>query len=239
MKAASIALLGLALAAVPAAAQHKNLSGHWVIKSGDTTTGAPGGRAVPGMVVRGPGPMNPDSAHADSAGADSTRDSLPNMGPPATMGEGGERGEMGEGGERGEGRQAPRRRNVGPKPKQRRQLGVLFGMAEPVKSFDLAQNDTAVTITNNDGFSYTIHPDGHTRDITMGTAPDTLHLQVKADWKDGHLVIEWKPDGGGKMTETYALADSGIWLRLETTIEYKGVLFQPVWRMRMYHKSAS
>jgi len=115
----------------------------------------------------------------------------------------------------------------------RRQLNRLFGMAGEVPAFEINVVDTAVTITNQDGFSYVLVPDGQGRDFQLD---DSTHLEVKAQWKRGDLVVEWKPDGGGKMTETYSLADSGVFLRLEVTIEHDR-LSQKIWRTRMYRRA--
>ena len=112
-------------------------------------------------------------------------------------------------------------------------MSRLLGMAQPVPSFTLAQSDTAVVVTNEDGFSYTLHPDGRWRPMVTGA--DTL--RVRARWRDGVLVAEYEPKGGGKLTERYHLADSRMFLRLEVTVEHKA-LMQPVWRPRIYRKVA-
>jgi hypothetical protein len=202
----------LVAAALPAHAQRPpNLTGRWVMRA----------ESLP---PRGADSVAPP---ADSARADSLRsDSMP---PPP-----GRRGEVGE---RGEGRErsgGPIPRGRGPTPEERLQIGRLLGMAEVVPAFTLAQSDSAIVVTNEDGFSYTLYPDGRWHPLM--TAADTL--RVRARWQDGVLVAEYEPKGGGKLTERYQLADSRAFLRLEVTVEHKG-LMRPVWRPRIYRKEDS
>jgi hypothetical protein len=198
-------------AALPAQAQRPpNLSGHWVMRA----------ESLPPRVTDSVAPPA-DTVRADSLLADSLRiDSMPPE----------RRGEMGE---QGEGRQrspaGPRSR--GPSAKDRAQIGRLLGMAQAVPAFTLDQSDTAIVVTNDDGFSYTLVPDGHWHPLT--TPADTL--RVRARWRDGVLVAEYEPKGGGKLTERYQLADSRAFLRLEVTVEHKG-LMRPVWHPRIYRK---
>jgi hypothetical protein len=201
----------VAAAAMPLLAQRPpNLSGRWVLRADSL----PPHRAD--SVVRAP----------DSTRVDSVRtDSMPPQ-PPERRGEVGERG---EGTGRPPGGMPPRAR--GPSPEERLQIGRLLGMAQPVPSFTLDQNDTAVVVTNEDGFSYTLHLDGRWHPLVTGA--DTL--RVRARWRDRALVAEYEPKGGGKLTEQYHLADSRTYLRLEVTVEHKG-LMRPVWQPRIYRK---
>jgi hypothetical protein len=206
----------VAAAALPAHAQRPpDLSGHWVMRA----------ESLPPQVTDTAAARR-DSLRADSLRADSLRsDSLrPRR---DRQGEAGERGE----GARGPGGAPPGR--LGPNPAERQQISRLLGMAQPVPSFTLEQSDTAIVVTNEDGFSYTLHPDGRKRQLVTGQ--DTL--TVRARWKDGALLAEYEPKGGGKLTEHYFLADSRQFLRLEVTVEHKA-LMRPVWQPRIYRKVA-
>ncbi len=108
----------------------------------------------------------------------------------------------------------------------------MMGMAEVVPAFEIEQTDSTITVINESGFSYTVYPDGRETELRLG---DDLTIEVKARWKEGHLVVEYKPEGGGKLTETYALADSGLFLRLEVAVEHSR-LPRRVWQSRMYRK---
>lgn len=136
----------------------------------------------------------------------------------------------------GDARQPGRRdrRGRGISERDQRQLNLLAGMSGEVRAFELVQDDSTIVITNESGFTYTLFPDGSERDFPLS---DTIMIEVKTSWKDDDLVVEWKPDGGGKMTEVYSLADSRLYLRLEVTIEH-GRLPQPIWRSRMYRLAA-
>jgi hypothetical protein len=129
-----------------------------------------------------------------------------------------------------EGGRSMRRRRLS--EKDQRQVQLLLGMAQPVPAFTIAQTDSTLTITNEDGFSYTVYLDGRKTAIPLD---DSVSVQARARWRDGALEIEYRPDGGGKMTETYQLADSRVYLRLEITVDY-GRLPRPIWRPRMYRR---
>lgn len=202
----------LALAVAPAARAQRppNLSGRWVLRT----------ESLPQRTAD-------STLAADTARVDSLRtDSMPPV-PPERVGEMGERGEGAE--RRGE---MPRNRRLGPSPEDRLQIGRLLGMAQPVPSFTIQQSDTGIVITNDDGFSYTLHPDGRKHQLVTGQ--DTL--SVKARWKDGTLIAEYEPRGGGKLTEHYVLADSRQFMRLEVTVEHKGMM-RPMWQPRIYRKA--
>jgi hypothetical protein len=124
------------------------------------------------------------------------------------------------------------RRRFGPSPKEQRQIELLLGMAQPVRAFTLVQTDSTLTVTNDDGFSYTVFLDGRK---TVMPLTDSVSVEAKAKWDDGALVIEYKPTGGGQLTEKYYLADSRRYLRLEVAVEVKA-MFRPFWRARMYRR---
>jgi hypothetical protein len=206
---AMFTMLVLAVAPEASAQRPPNLNGRWVLRP----------ESVPQRTAD-------STAPADTAKRDSLRiDSMPPM-PPERAGEMGERGETGE--RRGE---TPRNRRFGPSPEERLQISRLLAMAQPVSAFTIQQSDTGIVITNDDGFSYTLHPDG--RKYQLVTGQDTL--AVKAKWDDGSLIAEYEPKSGGKLTEHYFLADSRQFMRLEVTVEHKG-LMRPMWQPRIYRK---
>lgn len=127
----------------------------------------------------------------------------------------------------------PRRsRPVGPSPRERNQIGMLLGMAQPVRSFTMAQSDTTLTVTNDDGFSYTVWLDGRKTSLSLS---DSVSVEIQAKWEDGALVITYQPTGGGRVTETYNLADSRRYLRLEVEVQHKA-MFRRYWQTRMYRR---
>ncbi|HET7038705.1 MAG TPA: hypothetical protein VFH97_02395 [Gemmatimonadales bacterium] len=130
----------------------------------------------------------------------------------------------------------PRRsRPVGPSPRERSQIGLLLGMAQPVRAFAIAQSDTAITITNEDGFSYTVRLDGRKTTIPLS---DSVSVEMQGKWDDGALILTYQPTGGGKVTESYHLADSRRYLRLEVEVTHKA-MFRRYWQTRMYRRSDS
>jgi hypothetical protein len=131
--------------------------------------------------------------------------------------------------------QPPRGRPRGPNPRERNQIGVLLGMAQPVRSFTVAQSDTTLTITNDDGFSYTVRLDGRKTTIPLS---DSISVETQAKWDDRALVITYEPTGGGKVTERYNLADSRLYLRLEVEVQHKA-MFRRYWQTRMYRRLES
>lgn len=122
----------------------------------------------------------------------------------------------------------------GSRPEAQAQLRRLVGMAQAVVSFTITQSDTAVTFANVDGFTYTVHP-GRERDSI--TAGDDV-IPVRARWRGSALEVEFRPPGGGRITETYTLADSGVFLRMEVVVEHES-LAQRLWRPRMYRRQTA
>jgi hypothetical protein len=204
---AILTMLALAVAPSARAQRPPNLSGRWVLRA----------ESVPQRTADSA--MLADTAKMDSLHTDSL--------PPERVGEMGERGEGGA--QRGA---MPRNRRFGPSPEERLQISRLLAMAQPVTAFTIQQSDTGIVITNDDGFSYTLHPDGRKRQLVTGQ--DTL--SVKARWKNGTLIAEYEPKGGGKLTEHYVLADSRQFMRLEVTVDHKGMM-RPMWQPRIYRKA--
>jgi len=113
--------------------------------------------------------------------------------------------------------------------RDRQQLSRLVGMAHPVAAFRITQTDTAVTFTNDDGFTYVLRPGADWDSIAVGEE----YTRVRGRWRGPALEVEFRPPGGGKIVETYQLADSQTYLRLEVVVEHD-MLAQRLWRPRMY-----
>jgi hypothetical protein len=122
---------------------------------------------------------------------------------------------------------------MGPNARDLRQIQRLIGMAQPVRAFAISQTDSSITITNEGGFSYTVPLDRRKAILPLD---DSVSVEAQAKWEDGALVIEYRPTGGGKLTETYHLADSRRYLRLEVAVEHKA-MFRRYWQARMYRRS--
>lgn len=129
------------------------------------------------------------------------------------------------------------RRTADPDPGSPRyqHFQLLRAMAQPARAFTIAQTDSSVTVTNQDGLSYTVSPGG---DKTVISVTDSIVVEAHAKWDDGALVIEYRPTGGGTVTESYYLADSRQYLRVEVLVDYKDYtrLYGEYWRSRMYRR---
>jgi hypothetical protein len=173
-----------------------------------------------GWVLRDSLPTPPAPARDTAAAADSAaQDTAGGMRGDSA----GRRGPMGPRGGPG-----PRRN-----PRDLQQVQRLMGMSQPVRAFTIAQTDSSVTVTNEDGFSYTVFLDGRKTTLPLD---DSVSVEAQAKWEDGVLVIEYRPTGGGKLTEWYHLADSRRYLRLEVAVEHKA-MFRRFWQARMYRRS--
>jgi len=209
MRASSILLLGLLAAGSPGGQDHPDLTGHWVLKdvplldTASTADSTADSTAVPTTDSTAVSTTDSTGGSTPDSTADSTRPRV-----------------------RSDFHPILRRRG---KPAEEEQLRRLMSMAAPVRGFRIQQSDTAVTIVNDDGFSFSVHPGAKRDSLVDGDQS----IWVRAAWKGKHLEIEYRPPGGGRIIETYALADSGIFLQLEVVIEHD-LLAQRLWRPRMY-----
>jgi hypothetical protein len=207
----SLAIVLLLAAGTAGTQSRPNLNGRWVMRTEPKET-ADSAAVDTAATSADSAAALPDSTTADSSRSDS---------PPEAAGP---RGRGGAG-------RRPQGGRRGPNEKDRRQLALLNGMSQPVPAFTIEQSDSAIVITNDDGFSYTLHPDNRRDEFVVGS--DTI--RVRAHWEDASLIAEYEPRGGGKMTERYTLALSKEYLRLDVTVTHKA-LYAPVWRPRMYRK---
>jgi hypothetical protein len=102
-------------------------------------------------------------------------------------------------------------------------------MAQPVPAFRITHGDTALTFENDGGFTYVVRPEADWDSIPVGDE----YTRVRARWRGRALEVEFRPSGGGRIIETYHLADSRTYLRLEVVVEHDA-LAQRLWRPRMY-----
>ena len=130
-------------------------------------------------------------------------------------------------------RPMPRGRYRGPDKNEREQLSKLMGMAQPAPAFSMNVVGDSIVVTNDDGFSYRLHPDGEKDSLRLS---DSLSVEYRSRYKDGNLTVEWKPSSGGSIDELYVLADSRKYLRYEVTVHSPGFR-RPIWRVRMYKLS--
>lgn len=128
-------------------------------------------------------------------------------------------------------RGAPTWARGGPVPERdQQQIARLLGMARPVSAVEIQQGDDEVTFTNEGGFTYSVRPDGRRREVVF----DTLKLDVRARWRDGDLVVEWRPEGGGSISERYTLTTSRRFLRYEVSVQHHRMTGW--WQVRMYER---
>lgn len=118
------------------------------------------------------------------------------------------------------------------RPEEQQQLTRLVGMAQPVAAFRLTQGDTAVTFVNEDGFTYVVRPNGDWDSFVAGDQA----IRFRARWRGPALEVEFRPEGGGRIIETYQISDSGAYLRVEVVVEHD-ILAQRLWRPRMYRRA--
>jgi hypothetical protein len=204
------AALLLAILAPAASGQSRpNLSGHWVLKADPTP--AADSAAAPADSARTVGDSAGTVGDSARTAGDSARlagDSARPVGPASDL------------------RPILQRRG---RPEEQQQLTRLMGMAQPVVAFRLTQVDTAVTFVNEDGFTYVVRPNRDWDSFVVGDQT----IRFRARWRGPALEIEFRPEGGGRIIETYQLSDSGAYLRVEVVVEHD-ILAQRLWRPRMY-----
>lgn len=115
---------------------------------------------------------------------------------------------------------------------ERRQLQILVGMAQPSRSIVFAADDSLVVVTYNDEITFRLRPNGP---AVLDTLGETIPLSIQARWADGTLRIEFEPEGGGTYSESYALADSRLFMRVDARLEWGKLRTNTGWS-EMYRK---
>lgn len=118
------------------------------------------------------------------------------------------------------------------RPDDRRQFQVLVGMAQPSRSIEFNPAGDTVRVTFNDELTFALRPGGAPVLDTLG---GEIPLRVRARWEDRNLAIEFEPEGGGKYVESYALADSRLFMRVDARIEWGKIRARASWS-EMYQK---
>jgi hypothetical protein len=79
----------------------------------------------------------------------------------------------------------------------------------------IVRNDAGFLLTDGDGVSHTLTPDGKSTKSESGA----IKVETKAKWEDATLVVERKFDGGVKATDRYSMTESPRQLFISTKIE--------------------
>ena len=119
-------------------------------------------------------------------------------------------------------------------PQDRRQYQILVGMAQPSRSIDFNPAGDTLIVTYNDEITFRLPVGGPPLQDSLG---GEIRLRIRARWADRNLHVEFEPEGGGKYIETYALADSGIFLRVDARLDWGKIRGQAGWS-EMYRKVA-
>lgn len=119
-------------------------------------------------------------------------------------------------------------------PEDRRRYRIFVGIAQPSRNIVFTPAGDTVTVTYNDETTFTLLVGGQPLQDSLG---GEIPLRVRARWDDRNLTIEFEPEGGGRYRETYALADSGVFLRVDARIDWGKIRGQAGWS-EMYRKVA-
>jgi len=87
---------------------------------------------------------------------------------------------------------------------------------EAVTSLKIEHQEPRLTITDAAGRERTIYTDGRRTEEEHSHGGTTA---VTASWKDGHLEVVSRPETGGKITESFAVAADGTQLIVTTKVE--------------------
>lgn len=88
---------------------------------------------------------------------------------------------------------------------------AMFG----AERLTIVHNDTGFVVTDGEGVSHTLTPDGKTTKAEVGA----LTVQTKARWDETALVVERKFEGGVKVTERYWVTDAPRQLVVASKLE--------------------
>jgi hypothetical protein len=93
---------------------------------------------------------------------------------------------------------------------------------EALETLSIVHHDRELRITDAAGREHALFTDG--RKIEEERSEGTV--KMRAEWKDGHIVVTTTPERGPKTVETYAVAADGSVLTVTTKIEGRGRGFE-------------
>jgi hypothetical protein len=99
---------------------------------------------------------------------------------------------------------------------------------EAIETLSIVHHDRELRITDGVGREHALVTDG--RKVEEERSAGTV--KMRAEWKDGHVVVTTAPEHGPKIVETYAVAADGSALTVTTKIEGRGRAFE---YRRVYH----
>jgi hypothetical protein len=79
----------------------------------------------------------------------------------------------------------------------------------------IVRNETGFVVTDGEGVSHTLTPDGKTTKADVGA----LTVQTKVKWDESALVVERKFEGGVKVTDRYWVTDAPRQLVVASKLE--------------------
>lgn len=91
-----------------------------------------------------------------------------------------------------------------------------------LETLSIVHYDPALRITDGIGREHALVTDG--RKVEEERSAGTV--KMRAEWKDGHVVVTTAPDHGPKIVETYAVTADGSVLTVTTKIESRGRGFE-------------
>jgi hypothetical protein len=184
--------------------------------------------------VQQAGPPQPATADAQSISGAWTLDLQSSDREPAIAPGGGEPGE----GERGGGRRAGmgggrmgggmRGEGRGSREAMQQARETVQELVQPAERLTITQTPDQVTFTDSDGRIRHYAANGRKEKHQMLSGV----VETKTTWKDGQLVMESQPEGGGaKVVQTYSLDPKTRQLIVTTAMEGSGRSMPPIRRV--------
>ena len=93
---------------------------------------------------------------------------------------------------------------------------------ESVETLSIVHHDPELKIIDAFGREHALSTDG--RKVEEERSAGTV--KMRAEWKDGHVVVTSAPEHGPKIVETYAVTADGSALTVTTKIENRGRSFE-------------
>jgi hypothetical protein len=93
---------------------------------------------------------------------------------------------------------------------------------EAVETLSIVHHDRELRITDAVGREHALFTDGRKtqEERSAGT------VKMRAEWRDGHVVVTSVPEHGPKIVETYAVTADGSAMTVTTKIENRGRAFE-------------